>query len=54
MAKVFADAGKMIEDGLHQYVREATERHFPQPENWFGMPDDEYDELTELLEEEKG
>jgi len=53
MAKVFADAGKMIQDGLHQYVQEVTERTFPQPENWFGMPDNEYDELMNLLEEEE-
>ncbi|MCJ7537609.1 MAG: 3-methyl-2-oxobutanoate hydroxymethyltransferase, partial [Anaerolineales bacterium] len=50
MAKVFADAGKVIQEGLDQYVREVTERTFPQPENWFGMPDDEYDELINLLD----
>jgi 3-methyl-2-oxobutanoate hydroxymethyltransferase len=54
MAKVFADAGKLIEDGLRQYVQEVTERQFPQPENWFGMPDDEYDELIDLLAEDGG
>jgi hypothetical protein len=30
-------------------VREVTERTFPQPENWFGMKDEEYDELVRLL-----
>jgi len=49
MAKVFANAGQIIQDGLHQYVQEVTERTFPQPENWFGMPDDEYQELLQLL-----
>jgi 3-methyl-2-oxobutanoate hydroxymethyltransferase len=49
MAKVFADAGKVIRQGLEDYVREVTERTFPQPENWFGMPDAEYDELLKLL-----
>lgn len=49
MAKVFADAGKIIQDGLHQYVKEVTERTFPQPENWFGMPDEEYEELLRLI-----
>lgn len=49
MAKVFADAGKIIQQGLHQYVKEVTERTFPQPENWFGMPDEEYAELLKLL-----
>jgi 3-methyl-2-oxobutanoate hydroxymethyltransferase len=50
MAKVFANAGQMIQDGLHQYVKEVTEGEFPQPENWFGMPDDEYEDLLRLLE----
>jgi ketopantoate hydroxymethyltransferase len=50
MAKVFADAGKIIQEGLHQYVREVTERTFPQPENWFGMPDEEYEELLRILD----
>ncbi len=50
MAKVFADAGKIIQEGLHQYVKEVTERSFPQPENWFGMPDEEYEELLRLLD----
>jgi 3-methyl-2-oxobutanoate hydroxymethyltransferase len=50
MAKVFGDAGKVILDGLRDYAREVTERTFPQPENWFGMPDEEYDELLRLLE----
>ena len=49
MAKVFGEAGKVILDGLQQYVREVTERSFPQPENWFGMGDDEYNELLEML-----
>lgn len=49
MAKVFGDAGKVILDGLKQYVQEVTERTFPQPENWFGMPDEEYNELINLL-----
>ncbi len=51
MAKVFADAGQMIQNGLKQYVKEVTERTFPQPENWFGMPDEEYEELINLLKE---
>jgi 3-methyl-2-oxobutanoate hydroxymethyltransferase len=51
MAKVFADAGQMIQDGLKQYALEVTQRKFPQPENWFGMPDNEYQELLNLLEE---
>jgi len=49
MAKVFADAGTVIREGLAAYVREVTERTFPQPDNWFGMRDDEYDELLRLI-----
>jgi len=49
MAKVFGEAGKVILGGLQQYVKEVTERSFPQPENWFGMDDDEYNELLEML-----
>ena len=50
MAKVFGDAGQVILSGLKQYAQEVSNHTFPQPENWFGMPDDEYDELLKLLE----
>jgi len=50
MAKVFAAAGQIIQEGLHQYVKEVTERTFPQPENWFTMPDEEYEELLQMLD----
>lgn len=49
MAKVFADAGKVILDGLKQYVQEVSSQTFPQPENWFTMPDAEYEELLPLI-----
>jgi 3-methyl-2-oxobutanoate hydroxymethyltransferase len=49
MARVFADAGAVIREGLDGYVREVTGRTFPGPENWFGMRDEEYDELVRLL-----
>lgn len=49
MAKMFGDAGKLILDGLKQYIQEVTDQTFPQPENWFGMPDEEYNELLTLL-----
>jgi 3-methyl-2-oxobutanoate hydroxymethyltransferase len=49
MAKVFADAGNLILEGLKAYVDEVTTQQFPQPENWFGMPDEEYDDLLKLL-----
>jgi 3-methyl-2-oxobutanoate hydroxymethyltransferase len=51
MAKVFADAGAVIREGLAAYVAEVTGRTFPQPENWFGMPDDAHDELLQMLED---
>jgi len=50
MAKVFGEAGKVILEGLQSYVAEVTEHQFPQPENWFGMPDEEYEELLRMLE----
>jgi 3-methyl-2-oxobutanoate hydroxymethyltransferase len=50
MAKVFADAGAVIRQGLEGYVTEVTGRTFPQPENWFGMKDEEYDELVRMLD----
>jgi 3-methyl-2-oxobutanoate hydroxymethyltransferase len=50
MAKVFGDAGQVILAGLKQYAQEVTDHTFPQPENWFGMPDDEYDELLNMLD----
>ena len=49
MAKVFGNAGEVILNGLKQYVQEVTDQTFPQPENWFGMKDEEYDELLNLL-----
>jgi 3-methyl-2-oxobutanoate hydroxymethyltransferase len=49
MAKVFGNAGEVILNGLKQYVSEVTTKTFPQPENYFGMKDDEYTELLKLL-----
>ena len=49
MAKVFADAGTVIRDGLISYVQEVTDKTFPAPENWFGMPDEAYDDLLKML-----
>jgi 3-methyl-2-oxobutanoate hydroxymethyltransferase len=50
MAKVFGNAGEVILNGLKQYVNEVTDLSFPQPENWFQMPDEEYNHLITLLE----
>jgi 3-methyl-2-oxobutanoate hydroxymethyltransferase len=49
MAKVFGEAGKVILGGLQQYVKEVTDRTFPAPDNWFGMPDEEYQQLLDML-----
>ncbi len=49
MAKVFGNAGEVILNGLRQYVQEVGEKSFPQPENWFGMTEEEYGELEKLL-----
>lgn len=49
MAKVFGEAGKVILDGLSSYVKEVSDKSFPQPENWFSMPDDEYDDLLNMI-----
>jgi len=49
MAKVFAEAGTVIREGLELYVKEVTDKTFPAPENWFGMPDDQYDDLLKML-----
>ncbi len=51
MAKVFGDAGKVILEGLQSYVAEVIQKQFPQPENWFGMPDQEYEELLQILDD---
>ena len=49
MAKQYADAGKLIGDGLKQYVAEVTGKVFPGSENYFGIKDEEYDELVRQL-----
>jgi len=50
MAKVFGNAGEVILNGLKQYVAEVRSREFPGADNWFGMKDDQYDELVRGLE----
>jgi len=50
MAKVFGNAGEVILNGLTKYVEEVTDKSFPQPENWFRMRDEEFDELMKLLD----
>jgi len=50
MAKVFGNAGEVLLNGLTQYVNEVSDKTFPQPENWFTIKDEEYEELLGLLE----
>ena len=49
MAKVFGNAGEVILNGLKQYVLEVSDKSFPQPEHWFTMKDEEYNELMGML-----
>jgi 3-methyl-2-oxobutanoate hydroxymethyltransferase len=51
MAKVFGNAGEVILKGLTQYVQEVTTRTFPQRDNYFTMPDEEYDKLLKMLKQ---
>lgn len=51
MAKVYGNAGQVILDGLKAYVAEVRSGAFPQPENWFGIKDDQFAELKKLLGE---
>ncbi|MBK8986146.1 MAG: 3-methyl-2-oxobutanoate hydroxymethyltransferase [Chloroflexi bacterium] len=50
MAKVYGNAGEVILNGVKQYVAEVSDGRFPQPENYFGMKDDEYNELLGMLD----
>lgn len=49
MAKVFGNAGEVILNGLKQYVQEVTDKTFPARENYFGMKDEEYEELKKMI-----
>jgi len=50
MAKVFGNAGEVILNGLKVYHNEVIDKTFPAEENWFGIKDEEYNELTKLLD----
>ena len=49
MAKVFGNAGEVILKGLKAYHDEVKGKKFPARENWFGMKDDEFENLKKLL-----
>jgi len=50
MARVYGNAGEVILNGLKDYVAEVTDGSFPGEENYFGMKDEEFDELKRGLE----
>ncbi len=50
MAKVYGNAGEVILNGVRQYVAEVQNGEFPRPENYFGMKDEEFEELAALLD----
>ncbi|MFO3797018.1 MAG: 3-methyl-2-oxobutanoate hydroxymethyltransferase [Anaerolineales bacterium] len=52
MAKIYGDAAGLILNGLKNYREEVIQRRFPQPENWFGMADEEFETLKRMLAEE--
>jgi 3-methyl-2-oxobutanoate hydroxymethyltransferase len=49
MAKKYGDAGKVIGDGLKQFVSEIQGKVFPGPEHSFGIKDEEFAELERLV-----
>jgi len=49
MAKLFGNAGEVILKGLTQYVSEVSDRTFPQKENYFTIPEEEYKKLLTML-----
>jgi 3-methyl-2-oxobutanoate hydroxymethyltransferase len=49
MAKVYGNAGEVILNGLKNYHDEVIGKQFPQPENWFGMSDEEFEGLKKLI-----
>lgn len=49
MAKLFGNAGEVILNGLKLYVEEVSSQTFPQPENWFSMSDEDYNDLLAMI-----
>lgn len=50
MAKVYGNAGEVLQNGLIQYNKEVKDKTFPKKENWFTMSDDEFKDLQGLLD----
>jgi 3-methyl-2-oxobutanoate hydroxymethyltransferase len=49
MAKVYGNAGEVILNGLKNYHDEVIAKKFPEQKNYFGMPDEEFEELKKLI-----
>ena len=49
MAKVYGNAGEVLQNGLIQYNKEVKDKTFPKKENWFGISDAEFEDLQKLL-----
>ena len=49
MAKVYGNAGEVLQNGLIQYNKEVKDKTFPKKENWFTISDDEFEDLQKLL-----
>ncbi len=54
MAKVYGNAGEVILNGLKQYVAEVSDKAFPEKKNYFGMKDEEYEQLLDMVRIEEG
>ncbi len=54
MAKVYADAGRIITEGLRSYVQEVGAREYPRGENWFSMAEEEFQHLVGMLGKQPG
>lgn len=49
MAKVYGNAGEVLQNGLIQYNKEVKDKTFPKKENWFTISDEEFEQLEKLL-----
>jgi len=49
MAKVYGNAGEVLQNGLIQYNKEVKDKTFPKKENWFTISDEEFEDLQGLL-----
>ncbi len=49
MAKVYGNAGEVLQNGLIQYNKEVKDKTFPKKENWFTINDEEFEDLLKLL-----